>query len=182
MTTPLFSGRFFRFRKAPVIGLLLISLFGATSLRAAPLITAGQLIITVQQNDVPQPLVKRKDIESQGVTKIRSLNITLRQLGAGDGHVTLKTYFISIDVQTKQKAITSENTQQAEATAGAGNTYTETSKPTVAYPSSVDPKTKKVIPAHGSKPVGWVVRVYQDNTLLTATASTPDMIDWLASH
>lgn len=179
MIAPLFADRFSR--KSPVVGLMLISLFGPT-LRAEPLITAGQLSIRVQQNDVPQPAVKKKDVESQGITKVRSLSITLRRLGAGDGHVTLKTYFIGMDVETKQKTVASENTQQAEATAGAGNTYTETSKPLVAYPSAVDPKTKKVIPAHGSKPAGWVVRVYQDNTLLAATASTPDMIDWLASH
>ena len=35
------------------------------------------------------------------------------------------------------------------------------------------------IPASGTKPSGWVVRVYQGDKLLTSTASTPELIPWL---
>ena len=144
------------------LSLALIATFSSAPLRADQPITASQLSLSVQQSGVPQtPVAKSKDKDKapQGTTVMRAVTINIRRVGAADGRVTLETTFIGLDVETKQKVVNSERTKEAEAVPGAGNIYTETSEPFTAYPRSVDPKTKTVTPARGTKPVGWVVQV-----------------------
>ena len=130
----------------------------------------NQFVMTVQQSGVPQLSPN---------TKVRSVTINIRRVGRSDGHITLKTCFIGVDVTTKKKVVNSKFVKEAEAVPGKGNEYTETSSSFVYNPPSEDPKTKMPIPASGTKPSGWVVRVYQGDKLLTSTASTPELIPWL---
>lgn len=138
-----------------------------------PPMAVNQLVMTVQQSGAPQVAAN---------TKVRSVTINLRRIGRCDGHVTLKTCFVGVDVTTKKKVVNSKFVKEAEAVPGKGNEYTETSASFVYNPPSEDPKTKKPIPASGTKPSGWVVRVYQGDKLLTATASTPELIPWLSTQ
>jgi len=164
-----------------VMAFLVLTLGIASLAQAEPAVTplfdppmaATQLSMTVQQGSEPQ---------SSPNTKIRSLSINLRRIGRCDGRVTLKTCFVGIDVTTKKKVINSEAVKEAEAIPGSGNDYTETSSAFVYIPPSVDPKTKKPIPPSGTKPSGWVVRVYQGGKLLKAVASTPELVEWLTAQ
>lgn len=143
-----------------------------------PPMTASQLVMTVTQSGVPKVAAKG----DTAVTKIRAVGINLRRLGNCDGHVTLKIAFVGQDVATNKKVVNAQTEKAAEAVPGKGNEYTETSAPFVYFPPSVDPKTKKPIPASGTKPLGWVVRVFQGDKLLAATASNPDLVAWIGKQ
>lgn len=167
-----------------VASALCLSLAGSCLLAAEPAATPpanppmapNQLVMTVLQSGVPQVATKGET----SVSKVRAISVNLRRLGQCDGNVTLKIGFVGEDVVTKKKILVSQTEKKAEATPGKGNDYSETSAPFVYNPPSIDPKTKKPIPASGSKPLGWVVRVFQGDKLLAATASNPDLVDWVA--
>ena len=166
---------------------LALSLCGSPSARAddmftvdpdkAP-ITASQLSMTVEQSGVPQVTAKG----STKIVKVRAVTIKMRSVGRSDGKVTLKIAFIGTDVTTNQKVVNRQTEKKTEALPGKDTEHTVTSSPFVYIPASVDPKTKKQIPESGTKPFGWVVRVYQGGKLLKATSTNPDLIDWIDKH
>ena len=87
----------------------------------------NQFVMTVQQSGVPQLSPN---------TKVRSVTINIRRVGRSDGHITLKTCFIGVDVTTKKKVVNSKFVKEAEAVPGKGNEYTETSSSFVYNPPS----------------------------------------------
>lgn len=165
---------------------LCLSLASAGLMRAeppafAPLpppMTASQLVMTVMQSGVPQVATKG----DPSVTKIRAITVNIHRVGNCDGHVTLKIAFVGQDVATNKKVVNSQTEKAAEAVPGKGSEYTETSAPFVYFPPSVDPKTKKPIPASGTKPLGWVVRVFQGDKLLSSQSSNPDLVEWIGKQ
>ena len=171
-------------RNAPIA--LCFALTPAGSLQAEPPaftpppppMAANQLAMTVAQSGVPQVTAKG----DTAVTKVRAVSINLRRIGNCNGNVTLKVAFIGLDVTTNKKILISQTEKAAEAVPGKGNDYTETSAPFVYNPPSVDPKTKKPIPANGSKPLGWVVRAFQGDKLLASASSNPDLVDWVGKQ
>ena len=170
-----------------VTAALALSLCGFPTARAADVIqpdpdkipmASSQLVMTVEQSGVPQVAVKG----SPKVIKVRALTIKLRSVGRSDGKVTLKIAFVGTDVTTDKKTINRQIEKKAEALPGKDTEYTVTSAPFVYVPPSVDLKTKKRIPESGTKPFGWVVRVYQGGKLLKATSSNPDLVDWIGTQ
>lgn len=165
---------------------LCLSLTGTALLKAEPPaftpppppMAASQLSMTVTQSGVPYVAPKG----DTAVTKVRAVAVNLRRVGNCDGKVTLKIAFVGQDVVTNKKIVISQTEKPAEAVPGKGNDYSETSAPFVYYPPSVDPKTKKPIPASGSKPLGWVVRVFQGDKLLASASSNPDLVGWIAKQ
>ena len=165
---------------------LFLSLAGAGLMKAEPPaftplpppMTASQLAMTVMQAGVPQITPKG----DTSVTKVRSVIINLRRIGNCDGHVTLKIAFVGQDVVTDKKVVNAQTEKPAEAVPGKGNEYTENSAPFVYFPPSVNPKTKKPIPASGTKPLGWVVRVFQGDKMLSAQSSNPDLVEWIGKQ
>ncbi|MBW8780513.1 MAG: hypothetical protein JF599_01295 [Verrucomicrobia bacterium] len=131
--------------------------------------------MTVDQSGMPQVAAKG----ATSVSKVRALTIKIHRLGQCDGKVTLKVAFVGTDVATKQKVINRQTEKAAEALPDKDTEYSETSAPFVYNPPSVDPKTKKPIPASGTKPFGWVVRVFQGGKLVTAMGSNADLADWI---
>lgn len=166
---------------------LALSLCAFPTARAADVITtdpdkapmaSSQLAMTVEQSGVPQVAVNGSD----KVIKLRALTIKIRKVGRGDGKITLKIAFVGTDVTTNKKVINKQTEKKAEALPGKDMEYTVTSAPFVYNPPSIDPKTKKHIPANGTKPFGWVVRAYQGGKLLKATSTNPDLVDWIDSQ
>jgi hypothetical protein len=147
--------------------------------------TANQLAINVEQAGVPGD---KNDSKGDGKnkqkpeTKTRSLTINVRRIGNCDGNITLKVAFIGYDVAANKRVINQETEVKAEATPGKGNSYTETSAPFTYIPPGIDKKTKKVTPDSGTKPSGWVVRVYQQGRFVTAAASSPELVSWIAKQ
>ena len=140
-------------------------------------ITASQLSMTVQMDGVPQNQPKAAD---HSTTKVRSLTINVLRIGRCNGHLSLKVGFVGWDVAEKHKVLNVATDKDAEAIPGTGNVYTFTSDPFVFVPAHLDPKTKKPIPASGTKPLGWVVRVFQGDKLVTAQSSNADLIPWIS--
>lgn len=168
----------------PILVAVILSAFGSSLARAndtiqpdldkAP-ITANQLSISVEQSAVPQIAVKG----SASATKVRAVTIKMHRIGHGDGKVTLKIAFVGTDVTTNKKVVVSQTKQEAEVVSGKESVFTETSAPFVYNLPSVDPKTKKPIPASGTKPFGWIVRVFQGDRLLKSMSSNADLVDWI---
>ncbi len=134
--------------------------------------------MTVEQSGVPQVVAKG----STSVVKVRAVTIKMHRVGSCNGNVTLKIAFVGTDVTTNQKVVNSQTEKKAEAIPGKDTEYTATSAPFVYNPPSVDPKTKKPIPANGTKPLGWVVRVFQDGKLVKAVSSNTDLVDWIGKQ
>ncbi len=166
---------------------LVLSPCGLPSARAADVpqpdpdkapMTASQLAMTVEQSGVPQVAVNG----SPKVIKVRAVTIKIHRVGSCNGNVILKIAFVGTDVTTNQKVVNRQTEKKAEALPGKDKEYTETSAPFVYNPPSVNPKTKKPIPANGTKPFGWVVRVFQDGKLVKAMSSNADLVDWITKQ
>lgn len=137
--------------------------------------TASQLSMTVEQSGVPQVAAPG----STKIVKVRAVTIKMHRVGSCNGNVTLKIAFVGTDVTTDQKIVNRQIEKKVEAFSGKDTEYTVTSAPFIYIPPSVNPKTKKRIPDSGTKPLGWVVRVFQDGKLVKAVSSNADMIDWI---
>ncbi|MBW8782912.1 MAG: hypothetical protein JF599_13645 [Verrucomicrobia bacterium] len=137
--------------------------------------TSSQIAMTVEQSGVPQIAVKG----STSVTKVRAMTIKMHRIGSCDGKITLKIAFIGTDASTDKKIVNKQTEKETEIFPGKDTEYTETSAPFVYNPPSVNPKNKQTASASGSKPSGWVVRVFQGGRLVKAMSSNSDLVDWI---